>query len=130
MADRQNPKMLFFIRNYKPSGFDTLVLSYDEHIRHLVDSFQSPGAAVAIVYKGEIILLKGYGVKKVGGVDSVDIHTAFRIGSVSKGFAAILTGILENEGYVSWDDPVKKYLSSFRMKDTSCASKVDDQAIS
>jgi beta-lactamase class C len=117
-------KNAIFYTNYKPSGFDTLVLSYGEHIRHLVDSFQSPGAAVAIVYKGEIILLKGFGIKKVGGVDSVDIHTAFRIGSVSKGFAAILTGILENEGYVSWDDPVKKYLTSFEMKDTSCASKL------
>ncbi len=117
-------KNAIFYTNYKPSGFDTLVLSYDEHIRHLVDSFQSPGAAVAIVYKGEIVLLKGYGIKKVGGVDSVDIHTAFRLGSVSKGFAAILTGILENEGYVSWDDPVKKYLPSFQMKDTSSASKL------
>ncbi len=117
-------KNAIFYSNYKPSGFDTLVLSYDEHIRHLVDSFQSPGAAVAIVYKGEIILLRGYGVKRAGGSDSVDIHTAFRMGSVSKGFASILTGILENEGYVSWDDPVKKYLSSFEMKDTSCASRV------
>jgi beta-lactamase class C len=117
-------KNAVFYSNYKPSGFDTLVLSYDDHIRHLVDSFQSPGAAVAIVYKGEIILLKGYGIKKAGGVDSVDIHTAFRIGSVSKGFAAILTGILENEGYVSWDDPVKKYLASFQMKDTSYASQL------
>jgi len=117
-------KNAVFYSNYKPSGFDTLILSYDEHIRHLVDSFQSPGAAVAVVYKGEIILLKGYGLKKTGYNDSVDIHTAFRIGSVSKGFAAILTGILENEGYISWDDPVKKYLTTFQMKDTSCASQL------
>ncbi len=117
-------KNAVFHSNYKPNGFDSLVLSYDEHIRHIVDSFQSPGAAVAIVYKGEIILLKGYGIKKAGSTDSVDIHTSFRIGSVSKGFAAILTGILEKEGYVSWDDPVKKYLSTFQMKDTLYASQL------
>jgi beta-lactamase class C len=113
-----------FSINFKPSGFDSLVLSYDEHLRHVVDSFQSPGAAVAIVYKGEIILLKGYGIKKAGGTDSVDMHTAFRLGSVSKGFAAVLTGILEQEGYVSWDDHVKKYLPDFQMKDSSCASQL------
>jgi beta-lactamase class C len=105
-------------------GFDSLILSYDEHLRHAVDSFQSPGAAVAIVYKGEIILLKGYGIKKEGGTDSVDLHTTFRIGSVSKGFASVLTGILEHEGYLSWDDPVKKYLTGFRMKDSLSAAQL------
>jgi len=111
-----------FYSNYKPSGFDSLIFSFDEHIRHLVDSMKSPGASIAIVYKGEIVLLKGYGIRKMGGDDSIDIHTAFRIGSVSKGFAAVLTGILENEGYVSWDDKVKKYLPDFTMKDTISAS--------
>ncbi len=117
-------KHAVFYSNYKPSGFDTLVYSYDQHIRNLVDSLKSPAAAIAIVYKGEIVLLKGYGVKRMGGTDSVDIHTAFRLGSVSKGFAAVLTGILENEGYVSWDDKVKKYIPDFRMKDSMCAGQL------
>jgi beta-lactamase class C len=117
-------KHAVFYSNHPLGGVDSLILSYDEHLRHAVDSLQSPGAAVAVVYKGEIILLKGYGIKKEGGTDSVDLHTTFRIGSVSKGFASVLTGILENEGYLSWDDPVKKYLTGFRMKDSLCASQL------
>ena len=80
---------------------------------------KSPGAAIALVYKGEIILLKGYGVKKAGEPDSVNHHTAFRLGSVSKGFASVLTGIMVEEGSLNWDDRVKSYLDDFKMKDTA-----------
>jgi beta-lactamase class C len=117
-------KHAVFYSDYKPGSFDSLIFSYDDFLSRAVDSFQSPGAAVAIVYKGEIILLKGYGIKKAGETDSVDLHTAFRIGSVSKGFASVLTGILVNEGYLSWDDHVKKYLTNFRMKDPQSESQL------
>jgi len=105
-------------------GFNNLIFSYDDYLRNAVDDQQSPGAAVAIVYRGDIVLLKGYGVRKADEIDPVDLHTAFRIGSVSKGFASILTGILVQQGYLSWDDPVKKYLTSFTMKDSLSASQL------
>lgn len=117
-------KQAVFYGSQKLLGFNNLISSYDEFLRHAVDSFQSPGAAIAIVYKGDIVLLKGYGIKKAGGNDPVDPHTTFRIGSVSKGFASILAGILEHEGRLSWDDPVKKYLTTFRMKDSICAAQL------
>jgi beta-lactamase class C len=101
---------------------DSIVVAYDEYLMHAIDSMKSPGAAVALVYKGEIILLKGYGVKKAGEMDSVDLHTAFRLGSVSKGFASILTGIMVEEGFLGWDDRVKGYLTDFSMKDTASAN--------
>jgi beta-lactamase class C len=111
-------------RSYTQQVFDSIALSYDEYLRHAVDSFKSPGAAVAIVYKGDLILVKGYGVKKTNGSDSIDLHTAFRIGSVSKGFASVLTGILVDEGYLSWDDRIKEHMKDFRLKDTTCASQL------
>ena len=115
-------KSASIVRSPKPKGLDSLVYAYDQFLTHSIDSLKSPGAAIALVYKGEIILLKGYGVKQSGVSDSVDFHTAFRLGSVSKGFASILTGIMVEEGVVNWDDCVKNYLSDFRMKDTSCTN--------
>jgi beta-lactamase class C len=112
------------VRAPKPAALDSLVMSYDKYLTNSVDSMKSPGAAIAIVYKGEILLLKGYGVKKEGDSDSVDNHTAFRLGSVSKGFASVLTGILVDEGMLKWDDKVKSYLSDFCMLDTSCSNKL------
>jgi beta-lactamase class C len=101
------------------ADLDSLVTEYDQYLQHAVDSFKSPGAAVALVYKGEILLLKGYGVKKSGENNKVDIHTAFRLGSVSKGFASILTGIMVDEGFLGWDDRIIKYMPDFKMKDTA-----------
>jgi|WetSurMetagenome_2_1015567.scaffolds.fasta_scaffold09278_2 beta-lactamase class C len=115
-------KSAAFVRSPKPEALDSLVNEYDRFLSHAVDSLQSPGAAIALVYKGEILLLKGYGVKKVGSNDSIDSHTAFRLGSVSKGFASVLTGIMVEEGSLSWDDKVKKYITDFNMKDTACAN--------
>jgi len=111
-----------FVRSPKPAALDSLIISYDQYLRNSVDSLKSPGAAIALVYKGEILLLKGYGVKKAGAPDSINNHTAFRLGSVSKGFASVLTGIMVEEGSLSWDDKVKKYLTDFNMHDTSCGN--------
>ena len=72
-----------FVRRPKPFGLDSLVFAYDNYLKNAVDSMKSPGAAVALVYKGEIMLLKGYGVRKYGEHDTIDTHTAFRLGSVS-----------------------------------------------
>jgi beta-lactamase class C len=113
-----NPERLAFINENKPDGLDSIIFAYDDYMQRVVDNFKTPGAAIAMVYKGEVLLLKGYGVKYAGGYDSVDLHTAFRIGSVSKGFASVLTGILVEEGYLNWDDKVKEHLPDFHMKDT------------
>jgi len=76
-----------------------------------------PGGSVAIVKDGRVVYQKGFGVKEAGKPEEVDEHTVFRLGSVSKGFASVLTGVLVEEGVVSWDDPVFRYLEDFRLND-------------
>jgi len=78
---------------------------------------QIPGAALAIVKDGRVVLQKGFGVKERGTSDKVDEHTVFRLGSVSKGFASVLTGVMVEEGALSWDGPVSQYLAEFKMND-------------
>jgi beta-lactamase class C len=106
------------IFQHQSTILDSVALSFDHYLQQSVASGLSPGAAVAIVYRGRIILLKGYGTRKSGSNNPVDAHTAFRIGSVSKGFASVLTGMLVNEGYLDWDDKIDNYLKDFHMKDT------------
>jgi len=105
-------------------SLEGLIRHYDDYIGSSVAENASPGAAVAIAYNGEIRLLKGYGVKKEGSADPVDIHTAFRIGSVSKGFAGVLTGIMARENMVSWDDKVAAYLPDFHHYDAATFNKL------
>jgi beta-lactamase class C len=76
---------------------------------------KTPGAAIAIVKDSVIVYMKGFGVREVGTRDSVDVHTVFRLASVSKCFASFLTGILVQEGQIGWDDPVQRYVPDFQL---------------
>ena len=53
---------------------------------------------------------KGYGVRDIDAGGAVDEHTRFAIGSTTKAMTAAALGMLVDEGKLSWDDPVTKYL--------------------
>lgn len=83
-----------------------------------------PGGAVVIVKEGRVIFQQGFGVKESGKKEFVDEHTVFRLGSVSKGFASVLTGMLVEEGLVNWDNPVSDYLEDFKLHDSEQTDRV------
>jgi len=85
---------------------------------------QTPGAAVVIVLDSQVVLMQGYGKRVVGRPDSVDIHTVFRIGSLSKGFAGVLTGRLVQDRVFAWEDPVQRYFPGFTLRDHAQAKRI------
>ena len=85
---------------------------------------QIPGAAIAIVKDGRVIYQKGFGVKERGKPEKVDENTVFRLGSLSKGFASVLSGVLAEEGVVGWDYPVSRYLMDFRLNDPKQTGRI------
>lgn len=93
-----------------------LLVDYDQKIFALSQEANTPGAAIAVVHDSSIVFLKPYGVKRAGSPDSVDVHTVFRIASVSKCFAAFLTGILVEDGVFSWEDRVTAFVPNFALK--------------
>ena len=93
-----------------------LLKDYEASVNELMKYSGIPGAAIAIVKDSSIIYLKGFGVKMIGKKDSVDYNTVFRIGSVSKCFASVLTGILVQDGILSWNDPIIHHLPDFALK--------------
>jgi beta-lactamase class C len=86
---------------------------FEKKITFDMDSFGSPGAAVVIVKDTAVVFMRGFGVKLAGSNDSVDIHTTFRLGSVSKGFAAVVSAMLVQQGYFSFSDKLIDYLPEF-----------------
>jgi beta-lactamase class C len=100
-------------------NIDGLFAEFDSHVSAFIKKKEAPGVAIAIVDRGQIVFMKGYGVKKVGSPDQINIHTVFRIASLSKSFAAVLTGLLVDDGLIGWDDKVKKYLPDFVLADTA-----------
>ena len=69
--------------------------TFDRYFSQSMQQFKGIGAAVAIVKDSQIILLKGYGLRKYNTSDSIDTKTVFRIGSLSKGFTGVLAGIMD-----------------------------------
>jgi beta-lactamase class C len=89
---------------------------YDSFITRAIENGLAPGAAVVIIKDTSIVYLKGFGLKDTRTKEPVDIHSVFRIGSVSKCFASVLTGVLVEDHKLSWDDPVQRYLPDFKLK--------------
>ncbi len=105
-------------------AWQSFVTAYDAYFTEGMRLTQSPGAAMVIVRDSQIIWAKGYGVKRANGRDSVDVTTIFRTGSLSKGFAGVLTGMLVADSLLQWDDPVTRYYPAFTLRDAAQARRV------
>lgn len=95
---------------------EKLLHEYEGRMMDLLHKTKTPGLAIAIVQDTSVLFLKGYGLREVGTTDSVNVHTVFRLASVSKGFAPMLTGLLVEDGLLHWDDRVIQYLPDFKLK--------------
>jgi len=78
-------------------------------------AFNVPGIAVAVIKDGKIIHSKGYGVRSLNSGLPVDEYTIFGIASNSKAFTTFALGILVDEGKISWDDKVRKWIPEFKL---------------
>lgn len=86
--------------------------------------FEAPGIAVAIVKDGQVVMAKGYGVRKLGDPAPVTENTLFGIASNTKAFTAAALAMLVDEGKLKWDDPVTMHLPSFQMYDPYVAREM------
>ncbi|MGH7528575.1 MAG: serine hydrolase [Gemmatimonadales bacterium] len=89
----------------------------DAYITRSMAAWKMPGLAIAVVRNDSVVLLKGYGVKRLGSAEPVDPRTLFAIGSSSKAFTSLGVAMLVDEGKVRWDDPATKYLPGFQLFD-------------
>lgn len=87
----------------------------DELVQRTLESFNVPGISVGILKDGEVILAKGYGVANMDTGEKVNSATNFGIASISKAFTTTAIALLIDQGKLSWDDRVKKYIPEFKM---------------
>jgi CubicO group peptidase (beta-lactamase class C family) len=74
-----------------------------------------PGAAIAIIENGEVILQKGYGYSDINKGIKVTKTTGFNIGSISKTIAAWGVMKLVQEGKIDLDAPAEQYLTRWHI---------------
>ena len=68
-----------------------------------------PGVAVAVIRKGQPIVVEGFGLANVEHAVRVTPDTIFQSGSVGKQFTSALVMLLVEEGRIALNDPLTKY---------------------
>jgi CubicO group peptidase (beta-lactamase class C family) len=103
------------------TGADIDVDAIDRFATEALAEYGVPGAAVAIVHRGEPVLVKGYGVRSIDGDDPVDADTVFQLASNTKPMTAFTYGTLVDEGVTAWDTPASALLTDLRLMDEYAA---------
>lgn len=95
----------------------TLSADLDAVLQESMNGSDGVGASVAVVRGDEVVLSKGYGLRRLGDAQPVTDRTLFGIGSCTKAFTAAALARLVDEGRLDWADPVVSHLPEFAMSD-------------
>lgn len=97
---------------------------FDAAVAKMMANWKVPGAAIAIVKDGKVILSKGYGLRDVKNNLPVTAQTMFPIASITKSFTVATLASLVSDGKLAWDKPVRDYLPEFRLNDDVLTARV------
>jgi len=75
------------------------------------DSTLTPGCALSVLKDGQIVYKRGYGMADLDHDVPVTPETVFHVASVSKQFTAAAILLLAQDGKLSLDDDVHKYIA-------------------
>ena len=71
---------------------------------------ETPGCALGVVQFGQLVYGRGYGMANLEHDIPINTTSVFRIGSVSKQFAAAVAALAAMEGYLDLEDPLQKWI--------------------
>lgn len=78
--------------------------TYDRLIPELMEKWEVPGGAIAVVKDGRLVLAKGYGLADVENGELVQPDSLFRIASISKPITAVAILTLVEDGLLDLDE--------------------------
>lgn len=102
-----------------PPSVQQAVAYLDTLVPQLMARTGVPGVAVSVVYRGQTLYARGFGVRKLGENLPVDEDTVFQLASVSKSVGAtVMAGRMPGSaagGKVVWDTPIQQVLPDFEL---------------
>ena len=90
----------------------------------LMSTHNVPGAALALIKNGSIVLEKGYGFRDLAAHAPITSATLFNLGSISKSFTALGVAQLVDQHQVDLDAPVTRYIPDVRLSDPQATQAV------
>jgi len=106
------------------ASLGSLIPDLDRLAAEAMAVWKVPGAALAIVQDGKVVLTRGYGQRDIEADLPVTPQTQFVICSITKSFTASAIALLHNEGVLDWTKPVRDYLPEFRLSDPVATERV------
>ncbi len=100
------------------------ISDFDSAIKAAIENCHIPGMQIGLIVDGKVVLSRGYGYRNLAEKAPMTEDTTAGIGSLSKAFATYILRQLVQEGKISWDDPVIKYLPEFRLFDPDSTQKM------
>ena len=73
----------------------------------------APGGAVLVLKDGRAVFSRGYGVTDLRIFSKIDVHTNFRLASVSKQFTAMAVMLLVHDGKLRYDERLTDVFPDF-----------------
>lgn len=83
-------------------------------IKQFVDAGQISGAVTLVAKEGKIVALDAVGLRDIDGKQPMTADTLFAIASMTKPITATALMILVDEGKVTLDDPIAKFIPEFK----------------
>src|SRR3974390_2879241 len=96
------------------SGFSSEVLArISLYMQNEVDSGKIAGAVLLIQQHGRPALFESFGVRDIDSQRPMTADTIFRLYSMSKAITSVAAMMLVDDGKLSLDDPLSKYIPAF-----------------
>jgi beta-lactamase class C len=99
------------------------VADYQHWLDRLEERHAVAGLATAVVVDDKVAFERTVGYANASTRQPITPDTVFRLASLSKAFATALTGLLVDDGKLSWDTKLIDVLPYFKLKDMQAASQ-------
>ena len=106
-----------------PARVKQTIADYHRWLNRLVERKAVAGLVTAIVVDDKVVFEGTVGYADARTQQPTTPNTVFRLASLSKAFAATLTGLLVDDGKLTWDTKLIDVLPYFKLKDVQAASQ-------
>ncbi|MDQ6646252.1 MAG: beta-lactamase family protein [Pseudomonadota bacterium] len=106
-----------------PARVKQTIADYQRWLNRLGERKAVAGLVTAVVVNDKVVFEGTVGYADAATKQPVTPDTVFRLASLSKAFAATLTGLLVNDGKLDWDTKLIDVLPYFKLKDVQSAAQ-------
>jgi CubicO group peptidase (beta-lactamase class C family) len=105
-----------FVQLIAQAPTDKRLAGLDTFANRVLHDWHAAGVTIAVVEKNKVIYTGGFGFRDIDKKLPVTENTQFAIGSCTKAFTASIIGMLQNEGKLDIDKPVRNYLPELKFQ--------------